>query len=101
MEFLALLNDDEGDLDDMVCDRLGGMLISQEDLLFMDRRQGEAIKELLMAFDLPMEVGCAAQMMMLGAFFNPGATVGTMAGANRRLCLERARSLIDDLLKEV
>jgi hypothetical protein len=101
MDYLALLNDDEGSLEDMVCDRLGGTLISQEALEALDVRQGHAIKELLMAFDLPIEMGAAAQLMILASFFSPGATIGSMGEGNRRAGLERARALIDEILKDL
>jgi len=101
MDYLAILDDREGDLEDMVCDRLGGALLPQEELDVLEPRQRIAIKELLMAFNLPLEAGKAAHLMLLGAFFSPGATIGSMGSDNRKLCLERARSLIDEMLGEL
>lgn len=101
MDYLAIVNDDEGDLEDMICDRLGGALVAQESLKVLDPRQGEAVKELLMAFDLPVEMGAAAELMMTASFFNPGATIGTMGEGNRKAGLERARALIDEMLKDL
>lgn len=101
MRYLAILDDEEGDLEDMVCDRLDGTLVAQNELEALDARQGEAVKELLMAFDLPMEMMAASHLMLLASFFNPGAMIGTMGEGNRKAGLERARALIDDMLKDL
>lgn len=102
MRYLAILDDEEGDLEDhAVDDRLGGTLVSQDKVGILDSRQGQAVKELLMAFDLPIEAGSAACLMLLASFFHPGATIGTMGGDNRKAGLERARALIDEMLKDL
>lgn len=103
MKYLALLDDEYSDLDleDMVCDRLSGSLISQESLEVLDPRQGQAAKELLMAFNMPVEMGSAAELMLVASFLNPGATIGSMGGDNRKAGLERARALIDEMLKDL
>jgi hypothetical protein len=67
----------------------------------LDARQGQAVKELLMAFDLPIEAGTAGHLMLLASFFQPQATIGTMSSDNRKAGLERARALIDQMLEDL
>lgn len=102
MRYLAAVDDEDEDvaLEDMIEDRCGGVLISEETLKIIDPRQGKAVAKLLMAFDLPAEMMAASQTMILASFFHPGAKIGPM-GSNRKNHLEQAKALIDQMLEEL
>jgi len=76
-------------------------VIYQQELVDLDPRQREAITDLMMGFNLPVDMMSAANNMLLASFINPGATIGSMDSGNRKICLERARAAIEEMLKEL
>ncbi|WP_298167650.1 hypothetical protein [Novosphingobium sp.] len=69
----------------------------------LDRRARLAAAHLLLAFDLPAEAMAASWQMIEAAEACPGCTMGdfpAMGNNQRRTCLERARTLIDEMLAE-
>lgn len=71
----------------------------QPDLL--DRRQRVAAAILLHAVDLPQEMSAYAQLSLTAAKVCPGLNVSeAFTGQPRRVMLERARELIDEMLAE-
>jgi len=67
----------------------------------IDPRQREAASDLLMAFDLPVELTAAAHSMLLGAIINPGSTIQSMGPGNRKAMLLKAKGLIEEMLSEI
>lgn len=100
---LVMLEVEDGqELDDLLdLDSVDANVIYQNDLVDLDQRQREAITDLLLAFDLPVDMMSAANNMLLASFVNKGATIGQMGSENRRIYLEKARATIDEMLKEI
>lgn len=70
----------------------------------IDRRQRVVAALMVMGFDLPQGMTDAGIHMQAAADLCPGITADEipMQGArNRRLCLKRARDLIDEMLEEI
>ena len=104
MRYLASVDDEDEDvaLEDMIEDRCGGVLISEDTVgSLLDPRQGEAITKLLMAFDLPADMMASSQVMILASFFQPDAKIEAMGAGNRKTNLERAKVLIDQMLEDL
>lgn len=73
----------------------------------IDRRARLAAANLMVAFDLPQSATYAAQQMIMAARLCPGMTTnelgnmqGSMNNHNKRSVLEKARTLIDEMLRE-
>lgn len=69
----------------------------------IDRRQRVAAANLLMGFDLPQPVEAFAASMLEAALICPGLTTGELPDASkgaRRLALQNARRIIDEMLAE-
>lgn len=100
---MVLLEVEDGqDLEELLdLDSLDANVIYQDELVDLDQRQRGAITDLLLGFDLPVEMMSAANNMLLASFVDKGATIGQMGPANRRLCLEKARAAIDEMLGEM
>lgn len=82
-------------------DNLDASVVYQRDLVELDPRQREAITDLLMGFNLPVDMMSAANNMLLASFVNQNATIGHMGSDNRKVSLERARAAIEEMLKEL
>jgi len=70
----------------------------------IDRRQRLVAAYMLMAFDLPAEMGAAAASMLEAASICPGLTTGElpdMGAQAKRRYLEAARDQIDVMLAEI
>lgn len=67
----------------------------------LDPRQRRAAAFLLMAVDLPQELGAFARTMLEAARVAPGMTMGDMGEQSRINCLRMAKGLIDEMLAEV
>lgn len=76
-------------------------LIYQDEMVELDPRQLKAITNLLLGFDLPANMMNVANNMLMASFFNKDATIGNMGSDNRKVCLQRARDAIDQLLQEI
>lgn len=98
-----------GDGDDSGMVRIGGELVHWDISgtgggLDIDRRQRLAAALLLMAFDLPQEMRAASLTMLEAARLCPGLTtgeIGGMGGHQRVAMLERAKSLIEEMVAEI
>lgn len=103
MRYLASVDDEDEDvaLEDMIEDRCGGILVSEEALELIDPRQGQAVSKLLMAFDLPADMLASSQLMILSSFFDPDTKVRSTGEGNRKSYLEEAKALIDAMLEEL
>lgn len=70
----------------------------------IDRRQRLAACMLLSAMDLPAPAGDAARQLIEAADVCPGVTIGDLpplGPGSRRLFLQRASDLIDEMLAEL
>jgi hypothetical protein len=77
------------------------VVIPRSELVDMCSQQMEAISSLLLAFDLPAEMGKVANNMVIGAFVNPDAKIGQMGSDNRKHQLEKAKSLVEQMLADI
>lgn len=69
--------------------------------LAVDRRQLLAAAQLICAVDLPMPLTTVSQLMIEAANVCPGLLIGEIEINSRVTALKRARSIIDDMLREV